>query len=93
MLSIKGMRKITNKPYRGKAVDSFFATSYKAYAAYPLFCDQLPESQVGSDMAAYRIKIKGGGSYKDSEYWNLNSMKQGVALRRDIWRSLFMRWL
>lgn len=93
MLSRKGMKKIVDKPYSKKAVDSFYATEFKAYAVYPLFCDQLPESDVKSDIADYRIETKGGGSYKDGEYWNLNSRKQEVALRRDMWRTLCGRWL
>lgn len=92
MLSRKGMKKIVDKPYSKKAVDSFYATEFKAYAVYPLFCDQLPESDVKSDIADYRIETKGGGSYKDGEYWRLNANRQVKALKRDLWRSIFMRW-
>ncbi|WP_324690282.1 glycosyltransferase family 25 protein [Cobetia sp. D5] len=93
LLSRKGMKKISSNPYSGKAVDSVYSTRFKAYASYPLLCDQLPESQVESDIANYRINKKGGGSYKDSDYWAINSRKQVSALRRDIWRTICGRWL
>lgn len=93
ILTQKGMKKLAARPYAGKAIDSVYATEFKGYASYPLFCDQTTETDSESDIAAHREKRKGRSSFKDQEYWDLNAQKQQVALRRDLWRTVLGRWL
>ncbi|UBU47763.1 glycosyltransferase family 25 protein [Cobetia amphilecti] len=93
VLSRQGCKKLVRQKFVGTPIDTHYCNVVKSYSVYPMLSAQQPEDEMKSDIVENRVKRKGGASVKDKRYWNNNFSKQPSALKRDIWRTLCMRWL
>ncbi|NVN56485.1 hypothetical protein FLM52_11895 [bacterium Scap17] len=93
VLSRLGCKNLVRQQFDGTPIDTHYCNAVKSYSVYPMISAQQPEEEMKSDIFENRVKRKGGASVKDRRYWDNNFSKQSGALKRDIWRTLCMRWL
>lgn len=94
ILSENGCRKLCAIPYADQPIDSMYAKRYKAYGAYPLLLEQQPETRVPSDIARQRDDLPVRQAVaKDEAFWAENRRRQHESVRRNLDRTLLLRWL
>ena len=94
ILSAAGCRRALATPFAGEPIDSVYPKRFRAYGAYPMLCQQQPECRVRSDLAGPRAQRLGDqAQVKDAEFWRRNRARQHVSVRKNLGRTLLLRWL
>ena len=94
ILSAQGCRKLCAINYGDQPIDSMYAKRFKAYGAYPLLLEQQPETRMPSDIARQRDdQPERQAVAKDEAFWAANRQRQHESVRRNLDRTLLLRWL
>lgn len=94
LLSAKGCRKLCSIDYHDQPIDSMYAKRFKAYGAFPLLLEQQPETRMPSDIAQQRDDEPAREAVaKDEAFWVANRRRQYESVRRNMDRTLLLRWL
>jgi glycosyl transferase family 25 len=94
ILSAKGCRRLSAIPYVDQPIDSIFAKRFKAYGAFPLLLEQQPETWMPSDIAQQRGDVPERQAVaKDEAFWDANRRRQYDSVKRNLDRTLLLRWL
>lgn len=94
ILSGGGCRKLCAIDYQDMPIDSMYAKRFKAYGAYPLLLEQQPESLMPSDIARQRDdEPERRAVAKDEAFWAANRQRQHESVRKNLDRTLLLRWL
>jgi glycosyl transferase family 25 len=71
-----------------------YGKRFKAYGAYPLLMEQQPETWMPSDIAQQRDDEPARQAVaKDEAFWMANRQRQHQSVRKNIDRTLLLRWL
>jgi glycosyl transferase family 25 len=94
ILSANGCRRLRAIPYGDQPIDSMYAKRFKAYGAFPLLLEQQPETRMPSDIAQQRgDEPERQAVAKDEAFWEANRRRQYDSVKRNLDRTLLLRWL
>lgn len=89
ILSAEAAEVVVAERYCKQGIDTFIKRRFPGRTAFPMLCQQQPESVGKSDLDFWRM----GDTVKDEVFWQRNYKKQYFEWWRNIYKLFYFSWL